>query len=182
MTSKILPLYDGDSLEKTVQTVTEAIRSGKTAVIPTDTVYGLVADPLSVSAVQGIFRAKHRPPEKTVQILCSNPDQARKLGLIIPHIYEQLLDIFPPGSLCLVCSVISTCPLVTTRTVSGGDGDVNASATAVTSGAESQGSHHLPGCQACHAGCRASIDIPITPAHSSGGNQRTGRNHRANQT
>lgn len=130
MTSKILPLYDGDSLEKTVQTVTEAIRSGKTAVIPTDTVYGLVADPLSVSAVQGIFRAKHRPPEKTVQILCSNPEQARKLGLIIPHIYEQLLDIFPPGSLCLVCPVISTCPLVTTRTVSGGDGDVNANATA----------------------------------------------------
>lgn len=95
--------------------VRDLLAAGQIAVIPTDTVYGIIADPRSQTGLDRLFAAKQRPRAKTVQILCSDVSQARKLGLIFPRIYCDLLAEFPEGSVCLVCPVKDDCQLVTTR-------------------------------------------------------------------
>src|SRR5260221_8128852 len=47
----------------------ERLLHGEVVAIPTDTVYGLAADPFNLSAVGEIFRVKGRPGERGVPIL-----------------------------------------------------------------------------------------------------------------
>ena len=86
-----------DDPHEAARRIREVLHKGETAVIPTDTVYGIIADPWSIAAVEGIFAAKHRPAQKSVQILCSDIRQAQDCGIIIPHLYTRLLACFPAG-------------------------------------------------------------------------------------
>ena len=100
---------------QTAGEVKNLLSAGHVVVIPTDTVYGIIADPRSQVGVGRIFEAKSRPRTKSVQILCADAPQAQKLGLIFPQIYQDLLAEFPKGAVCLVCPVKDDCRLVTTR-------------------------------------------------------------------
>ncbi len=53
-----------DLLECVARTVFE----GGTVIFPTDTVYGIGADPVRPDAVARIYRAKHRPPDKPLSL------------------------------------------------------------------------------------------------------------------
>ena len=104
-----------DDPHEAARRIREVLHKGETAVIPTDTVYGIIADPWSAVAVEGIFAAKRRPAQKSVQILCSDIRQAQDCGIIIPHLYTRLLACFPAGSLCIVCPASDGCRLATAR-------------------------------------------------------------------
>ena len=53
------------------------IRRGGVAAIPTDALYALVADPLSLRAVRRIYEAKGRAITRALPVLV--PDRARQL-------------------------------------------------------------------------------------------------------
>ncbi|MFD0704159.1 L-threonylcarbamoyladenylate synthase [Alloscardovia venturai] len=106
----IMPMND-----KTIALAQQLIADGETVVIPTDTVYGVVANPLSAEAVHGIFAVKHRPPQKTIQILCAVMNDARVLGVHIPHALEPLEVAFMPGALSLIGEVNDDSILATVR-------------------------------------------------------------------
>lgn len=78
-----------------------AIRSGKVVGIPTDTVYGLAADPLNEHAVHDLFVLKGRPEHKPVGLLAANLEQAGMIGDLSPQAAE-LANEHWPGALTLV--------------------------------------------------------------------------------
>ena len=82
----------------------ELLRAGRIVAIPTDTVYGIAADLALPDAIERLFAAKRRPPEKAVAVLLANADQAWSLG--VPSAAASVLAArFWPGGLTLVLPV-----------------------------------------------------------------------------
>lgn len=77
------------------------LRAGGVVAIPTDTVYGIAADMALPDAIERLFAAKRRPPEKAVAVLLADVDQAWTLGIRTPHA-RVLGERFWPGGLTLV--------------------------------------------------------------------------------
>jgi tRNA threonylcarbamoyl adenosine modification protein (Sua5/YciO/YrdC/YwlC family) len=78
-----------------------ALRAGLVVGVPTDTVYGIAADPFQVEAVRSLFTIKGRPDEKPVSLLVPDLDAARELGSFGP-LAEELASRHWPGALTLV--------------------------------------------------------------------------------
>ncbi len=97
--ARILP--DGDAAR------TEAVdllRGGGIVALPTDTVYGIAADMALPDAIERLFAAKRRPPEKAVAVLLAHAAQAEALGVVGPAA-RVLGERFWPGGLTLVLPV-----------------------------------------------------------------------------
>jgi L-threonylcarbamoyladenylate synthase len=55
-------------ISELAERVTRVVESGGTVIFPTDTVYGIGADPARADAVARIFAAKQRPPTKPLSL------------------------------------------------------------------------------------------------------------------
>jgi L-threonylcarbamoyladenylate synthase len=82
----------------------ELLRAGRIVAIPTDTVYGIAADMALPDAIERLFAAKRRPPEKAVAVLLADAEQAWSLGVPSPAA-RALAGAFWPGGLTLVLPV-----------------------------------------------------------------------------
>jgi L-threonylcarbamoyladenylate synthase len=82
----------------------ELLRAGGIVAVPTDTVYGIAADMALPDAIERLFAAKQRPPEKAVAVLLADAAQAAELGVLTPAA-EALAARFWPGGLTLVLPV-----------------------------------------------------------------------------
>jgi L-threonylcarbamoyladenylate synthase len=92
--------------------------------IPTDTLYGLAADPFNLAAVDEIYRVKGRPETRALPILVNSVEQA--LMLIgerhqlcdepedPPEKFLRLAEAFWPGGLTLVMEASNRVPLKVT--------------------------------------------------------------------
>jgi tRNA threonylcarbamoyl adenosine modification protein (Sua5/YciO/YrdC/YwlC family) len=79
----------------------QAIESARVVGVPTDTVYGIAADPFHEKAVESLFRIKGRPGEKPVSLLVADLVMAGSLG-VFGRQAEELAVIHWPGPLTLV--------------------------------------------------------------------------------
>jgi L-threonylcarbamoyladenylate synthase len=79
----------------------EAIRSREVVGLPTDTVYGIGADPLSKEAVARLFELKGRPDHKPIGLLVASLEQAEDIGEI-EGVAAELAAEHWPGALTLV--------------------------------------------------------------------------------
>ena len=86
------------------------IRRGGLVGLPTDTVYGLAADANSDVAVEGVFRAKGRPPDKPLIALVATVAMAEACADFNAPA-RLLADAFWPGPLTLVLPRASASPL-----------------------------------------------------------------------
>ena len=77
-----LKIVDGGALLR----VLGVLRNGGVCAVPTDTVYGLIADATNESAVAKIFEIKGRPKEKAVSLFVSGLEQARKYAALTPRL------------------------------------------------------------------------------------------------
>jgi len=84
-------------VEQTVQ----VLHGGGLVVYPTDTVYGLGADPTFPDAIRRIFEVKRRPDEKAIIWLVHSLDVARN-ACTVDDRAERLAEVFWPGALTLV--------------------------------------------------------------------------------
>lgn len=80
----------------------ERIRSGGVVVYPTETVYGLGADPFNPIPFERIFSVKSRETEKGLILLIRGRQDLDALVADIPRAAEVLMDAFWPGPLTLV--------------------------------------------------------------------------------
>ena len=78
-----------------------AARRGELIVFPTDTVYGIAADPADAAATGRLFAAKHRPQNLTLPILAGSIGDARDVG-VLDERAERLAAALWPGALTLV--------------------------------------------------------------------------------
>lgn len=65
-----------------IEAAVAAIRRGEVVGLPTDTVYGIGADPLSGEAVAKLFDLKGRPELKPIGLLVASVEQAEVIGEI----------------------------------------------------------------------------------------------------
>jgi L-threonylcarbamoyladenylate synthase len=77
------------------------IRAGGLVAFPTDTVYGIAADPRSDAAVARLFDLKGRDRGTAVPLIAANLDQARAAG-DFGTVEMRLADAFWPGPLSIV--------------------------------------------------------------------------------
>lgn len=80
----------------------DRIRSGGVVVYPTETVYGLGADPFNPVAFERIFSLKGREAEKGLILLIRGRRDLDALVADIPRNAEALMHAFWPGPLTLV--------------------------------------------------------------------------------
>ena len=79
-----------------------AIGNGHTVVLPTDTVYGIGADPFSADAVQKLLDAKHRGQDMPPPVLIAERSVMRALVAKVPEGAKELAKAFWPGALTLI--------------------------------------------------------------------------------
>jgi tRNA threonylcarbamoyl adenosine modification protein (Sua5/YciO/YrdC/YwlC family) len=85
----------------TIEDAAAAIRRGEVIGLPTDTVYGIGADPMSEQAVARLFELKGRPEHRPVGLLVASSEQAEVIG-DISGVAAELAATHWPGALTLV--------------------------------------------------------------------------------
>jgi L-threonylcarbamoyladenylate synthase len=70
--------------------------------IPTDTVYGLAADPFRAGATDRLFTVKRRPRTVEMPVLVVDEDQALSMAVAVPASARRLMARYWPGPLTLV--------------------------------------------------------------------------------
>jgi L-threonylcarbamoyladenylate synthase len=111
--AQILKL-ENSSLEFVLQHAVNLILGGKVVAFPTDTFYGLGADPFNLAAVTEIFRVKRRTADRPLPLLVDSIDQAVDLAQNPPKLFFTLAQKFWPGALTLVLPASRQIPLKVT--------------------------------------------------------------------
>jgi len=103
-----------------IQEAATWIRNGGLVALPTDTLYGLAADPFSSSAIARVFAVKGRSAERALPLIAAGPSQVTEhLGRLSDDA-RHLADHFWPGPLTLLVPA----PVALARDVTGGTGKV----------------------------------------------------------
>jgi len=90
------------------------IRSGEVLGMPTDTFYGLAADPFNLRAVERVYDIKSRSRHKPLSLLIEGTDQAEELARPLPEEFYRLARRFWPGPLTIIVRAASRLPLKVT--------------------------------------------------------------------
>ena len=90
------------------------IKRGQVVAVPTDTFYGLSADPFNLAAIEAVFRVKGRNETKALPILVDSIEQAVTLVRDVPEHFLVLAHKFWPGALTLVVHATHKLPLKVT--------------------------------------------------------------------
>ena len=98
----------GDAADDLARAI-EALRAGEVIGVPTDTVYGIAADPFSRQGVARLSAAKGRSAEKPMQILAAGVEAARRVGILEGRAAEAAAR-FWPGGLTLIVPRVAGLP------------------------------------------------------------------------
>ena len=98
----ILPCFGEPPPVGALEQAVAALAEGWPVGIPTDTVYGLAADPFVPAAADRIFEAKRRPREVNLPVLVASMEQALTLTTAVPDCALALIERYWPGPLTLV--------------------------------------------------------------------------------
>jgi tRNA threonylcarbamoyl adenosine modification protein (Sua5/YciO/YrdC/YwlC family) len=79
-----------------------ALACGDIVGLPTDTVYGLAANPFHSGASDRLFRVKCRPRHVQLPVLVASEQQALALCTAVPRAARLLMECYWPGPLTLV--------------------------------------------------------------------------------
>ena len=91
----------------------QCLKSGGIVAIPTDTVYGLGADPFNASAVQRLYTLKGRPDGKPIPLVLSSVDDVHRVAQNLPDYFFHLTDRFWPGGLTIIVEAKDLLPVLT---------------------------------------------------------------------
>jgi L-threonylcarbamoyladenylate synthase len=97
-----------------MDTVASAIRMGRVVAIPTDALYALAADPLSLRAVRRIYEAKGRPINRALPILVRDAFMVEDFAREISPRFRMLARRFWPGPLTIILQASARLPLLAT--------------------------------------------------------------------
>ena len=97
-----------------VKYAADQIRAGEVLGMPTDTFYGLAADPFNLRAVDKVYDIKTRSRHKPLSLLIGSIDQAEELAKELPEEFYALARKFWPGPLTIIVKAGSRLPLKVT--------------------------------------------------------------------
>jgi L-threonylcarbamoyladenylate synthase len=98
-----------------VSYVADRIKAGQVVGMPTDTFYGLAADPLNLRAVDLIYDVKTRSRHKPLSLLIESVEQAEYLAAWpLCEAFYSITDKYWPGPLTIIVKASSRLPLKVT--------------------------------------------------------------------
>src|SRR5436305_7710116 len=97
-----------------VSYVADRIKAGQVVGMPTDTFYGLAADPLNLRAVDLIYEVKTRSRHKPLSLLIESVEQAEYLARPLPDVFYEITRKYWPGPLTIIVKASSRLPLKVT--------------------------------------------------------------------
>ncbi|MCS7188660.1 MAG: L-threonylcarbamoyladenylate synthase [Bacteroidia bacterium] len=101
-------------MSKDVEMAATFLERGEVIAIPTETVYGLAANGLSLEAVKKIFLLKNRPFSDPLILHVGGMEAVEALGISLPLWARQLIHRFWPGPLTLLLPKSSLIPEIVT--------------------------------------------------------------------
>ena len=97
-----------------VKYAADQIRAGEVLGMPTDTFYGLAADPFNLRAVDRVYDIKTRSRHKPLSLLIESVDQAEELAKSLSEEFYALARKYWPGPLTIIVKAGSRLPLKVT--------------------------------------------------------------------
>ena len=85
-----------------LQTAARILNAGGVVAYPTDTLYGLAADPRDRAAIDRLVDAKRRPAGLALPLIASDRAQAERAAAGLTPLARRLMDAFWPGPLAIV--------------------------------------------------------------------------------
>ena len=98
MQTVILKADEQDS----IQSALRLFKEGDIVAFPTDTVYGLGADPFQASGIIKLFEAKGRDSNKAIAILLGSLEQAKLVTDHMTDLAIRICEVFWPGGLTVI--------------------------------------------------------------------------------
>jgi L-threonylcarbamoyladenylate synthase len=114
----LIRMSEQATIEKQIKIAVAILKKGGIAAFPTDTVYGLGADPLNERAVGRVYDVKKRPRNLPLPLLLAEKSDLLKVASVVPEIAWQLAERLLPGGLTLV---LRKSPWVPDTVTAGGD-------------------------------------------------------------
>lgn len=78
------------------------INNGELAIVPTDTVYGIIADATNEEAIKKVYMAKRRSFSKPLIIMVSSIEMLKKYVKNISDVEKKLIEKYWPGRLTIL--------------------------------------------------------------------------------
>jgi L-threonylcarbamoyladenylate synthase len=100
--AEIFACGDPVQRERGLARAVAALREGRLAVVPTDTVYGIAADAFRPAAVAGLLAAKGRGRDMPVPVLVSSLRMLDGVASGLPPAARSLVEAFWPGALTVI--------------------------------------------------------------------------------
>lgn len=118
VTTKIITIGDEkmkpEALAEILKPAAALLAADKTVAFPTETVYGLGANALSVDAIDQIYRAKGRPSDNPLIVHIASLDMLALLAEEVKPYARDLMAAFWPGPITFVLKKTSAVPMKVT--------------------------------------------------------------------
>jgi tRNA threonylcarbamoyl adenosine modification protein (Sua5/YciO/YrdC/YwlC family) len=114
LTAEIVKINPETPDMRMVAYVAEQIKRGQVAGMPTDTFYGLAADPFNLRAVDLIYDVKSRSRHKPLSLLIESVEQAEYLARPLPDMFYEITRKYWPGPLTIIVKASERLPLKVT--------------------------------------------------------------------
>ena len=114
MSAEIIRINSENPESALVTYVAERLKAGQVVAMPTDTFYGLAADPLNLRAVERVYEVKSRQRNKPLSLLIDSVEKAEDLARPLPDIFYLLARKFWPGPLTMIVRAAARLPLKVT--------------------------------------------------------------------
>lgn len=114
MRAEIVKIHADNPEANLIKYAAEQIHAGKVLGMPTDTFYGLAADPFNLRAVERVYEIKSRLKHKPLSLLIEDVDQAEEFAGPLPEDFKLLARRFWPGPLTMIVPAASHLPLKVT--------------------------------------------------------------------
>lgn len=100
--TQVFDCGDAEQRARGIESAVGVLKSGRLAVLPTDTVYGIGADAFDGAAVAALLSAKGRGRDMPVPVLVGSWQTIDGLVYTVPQEARELIRAFWPGALSLV--------------------------------------------------------------------------------
>ena len=107
---KSIKIWNNKASEQQLNQLSERMKGGEIAIIPTDTMYAIVGDALNIKVVDRICKLKNINPDKTnLSIICSDISMAAEYSRIDNKGFKLLRE-YCPGPFTFLFKSASTLP------------------------------------------------------------------------
>ncbi len=114
MAAEIVKINPENPDMRLVSYIADRIKAGQVVGMPTDTFYGLAADPLNLRAVDLVYDVKSRSRHKPLSLLIESVEQAEYLARPLPGAFYAITRKYWPGPLTIIVKASSRLPLKVT--------------------------------------------------------------------